>query len=143
MSKVKVSFDPDNWINSDTNIRIWDYSEFREFIKSIFAEDSIFDLYLITTSTDSDYITSIQNQIGLDSSKVITVSDNTTKLTQIGNLDIQIHLDGNHPTVVDVEGLDIVGIMVNYLCDNNRRLKWIGQFEFWYNILTDKNIEIV
>lgn len=152
-NKVLVSFDPDTLISPNNSYRIWQFNEFREFVKSLANKYDQIDLYLLTNSTDSDYITSVQDQINamnldvvlLPTNKVVTYTTEALKIAGIEGLAIDIHFDGDFITTQDLELNAITqGICVDFHRVTNLRVsKWLDSFQFWYKELTGKSVEVI
>lgn len=148
-NKVVISFDPDTQVSIIESKRIWQFNEFREFIKQLALKGDTFVLYLITTSTSSSYITSIQKQVNdfssdgstlLDNSRVITCGSESIKKSKLQQFSVDIHFDGDSFTSFDVEkGTKTKGILVDYKITNNHESKWLERFQFEVNILISPN----
>lgn len=143
-NKLVVSFDPDTLLDNGQSTRIWNYFEFREFIKQLQLKTDQIDLYMITTSSDSDFIAKTIINLDIDSAKVLQVSSISGKITQLNNYSVDIHLDGDQLTCDSIEQLatTAVSIPVNFIiCTQNREAKWLDRFKFWYKQITKKEVE--
>lgn len=141
-NKLVVSFDPDTYVDATTSTRIWNYFEFREFIKQLMLKTDQIDLYMITTSTDSSFIDTVRLDLGIDSAKVIQVGSISTKISKITQYAIDVHFDGDQLTTESVGTLTTAKpIVVNFIqVGYPRESYWLTRFKFWYHQITGKQV---
>lgn len=132
MSKIKISFDIED---------IWEeWGSVRDVMRDISLNTEDFDLYIITKSTNTDLIDSIQNYLGLDSSKIHIVASNSNMTAMLSSLGIQIHLTKDYEYVVTLENTTTQGICVNSIQDAyDIQPKWFKTLGFWINQINKAN----
>lgn len=132
MSKIKISFDIED---------IWEeWGSVRDVMRDISLNTEDFDLYIITKSTNTDLIDSIQNYLGLDSSKIHIVANNSNMTVMLSNLGVQIHLTKDYEYVVTLENTTTQGICVNSIQDAyDIQPKWFKTLGFWINQINKAN----
>jgi hypothetical protein len=133
MTKLKVSFDPEV---------VWNQESYREVLQSIMWEPEMYDLYLITKTSDNAPIVA---QLGMNPANVFEgLPDNAAIVTQLDLLKIAIHLS---PTMVQCvlineTSVDTVAILVDSKQDiYNIQPKWFQQLKFWVNRLSTSGKE--
>lgn len=105
--KIKVSFEvTDNWKRGD----------FREFIRELIAQPTLYEMFIISNDNTTSYINSVGQILGFDTAHIIVCSFTQDKINAITSNDIDIHLDNLLPTTTLVdETTDADGILVNEL----------------------------
>ena len=125
MGKIKIGFNPDN---------SWDYKTFRDLIRESIIEDTEIETYLITTNSNTTYVDSIVEVIGMDSNNVYIVASNTEIIQEIENKGIQIYLSDNFQLIesINENSNDCVGIVVSSIPDRYKlQPKYITDLNFW------------
>jgi len=125
MGKIKIGFNPDN---------SWDYKTFRDLIRESIIEDTEIETYLITTNSNTTYVDSIVEVIGMDSNNVYIVASNTDIIQEIENKGIQIYLSDNFQLIesINENSNDCVGIVVSSIPDRYKlQPKYITDLNFW------------
>lgn len=139
MEKLKIAFDP---------VYNWDIKFFRDFIKEMILESDELDIYLVTTSTDTAFISKVTTESGIDSTKVFQEADNTLAVTRLQTIGAMIYLSYDYPLVTDVnENIPLTvqsagnitgcqAIISNGLLDRNKSQPlYITHFQFWLNYI--------
>jgi len=119
MEIIKVSFDP---------TEAWNREEFRNLIKLIRTESMDgwildednnrcgktfeYELYIITSNTNSVYINVIAGQLDIIPERIIMCVDDDTKIEEI-ILTSDIHLDYNQIIITALENTAVKGILVD------------------------------
>lgn len=140
MGKLRVAFDP---------VSNWDIKFYRDFIKEMVSDSSEIDLYLVTTSTDTNFIDNVTEESGIDPSKVYRESDNTAVVARLTTLRCLIFMSYDMPLVNDVNenypltvhGINnidgCVAIIANNLLDRNKSQPlYMTHFQFWVKYIT-------
>lgn len=133
MGKIKIGFNPDN---------AWDYQTFRDLIRESIIEDEEIDTYLITTNSDSTYIDSIVEVLGMNSNNVYLVASDTDIIQEIENKGIQIYLSDDFQLIesVNENSTNCVGIVVSSIPDRYKlQPKYITDLNFWIKQIKKQN----
>lgn len=133
MGKIKIGFNPDD---------AWDYQTFRDLIRESIVEDDEIDTYLITTNSDSTYIDSIVEVLGMNSNNVYLVASDTDIIQEIENKGIQIYLSDDFQLIesVNENSTNCVGIVVSSIPDRYKlQPKYITDLNFWIKQIKKQN----
>lgn len=132
--KIKVGFDP---------TKMWDNYFFREFIKSLVADVENYDVYLITSNPDTDFVNNVTTESGININNVNQVSNNSAVVTRLNTLKVLIYLAQDNELVIyvnntipiqliknNVSGCEAL-VMNNILDPYKVQQKFVTQFYFW------------
>lgn len=121
---------------------MWSIKDFRDLISEI-SKDPETELYLITTNTDTDFISDVIREGGIDPANYYLVADNTALISQLSQLKILIFMsdDIELNTAVDT-AIPIVlaqdnvtgcqSILSNTIIDVNKlQFKYLTKLRFW------------
>lgn len=121
--KIKIGFDV---------ISCWDYDAFRQTMKELVLEEE-YELYLITSSTDTEYVDSAVAYIGMNEDNVYQVDeDQIVDTVEDNNLDMYLTYDEDIRESVALL-TETVGILVNPALQDSYNMdpKWSTQMQFW------------
>ncbi len=137
INKIKVGFDPTT---------IWDKQDFRDFIKLLVSYPDNYDVYIVTTNSDTNYITDVALEAGgIDlTTNVFQVPNNSAVVAKLSVLKVLIHL-ANDNVLVNFINTSIGPLQLNKnnvtgcqaLITNNIvntydvRMKYLTFFDFW------------
>lgn len=133
--KLKIGFDIDSWDKRDYRILIEDFSR----------DSSEIDLYLLTTSTDSDLINEISTLFNIATDHVISCTDNDALVIALDTNKILLYLTAQQDLVrlINLEiplitsSNNVTGceaILVNTIPDTNKlQPKYVTYLQFWIN----------
>lgn len=128
INKLKLAFDIE-----DT----WNYETFRELIHILLTEDDDFEVYLITLSTNTEYVNSIVTNMAIDPNNVYQETSDINIITRLNTLGIQIYLEADNELVEQVNETSTTptrAILVNSIPDRYRlQPMYITNLEFWTN----------
>lgn len=122
MRELRVSFEvTDNWSRG----------EFRQFVEKLHNNVDV-ELFIITTETDNNIVDAAKNQLGLNSSHVLTVTTSALKQSTIESNAIKIHLDNDVTFAKNLyDNIGTYGIYVTNFWDFYRmKKKYISEFNF-------------
>lgn len=91
----------------------WNIGGFRNFVKLLLSEDTVYNVFIISNDDSTDYIHSVGLTLGIatDNIKVCNFTDD--KIQEIENNNIHIHLDNLQSFVLLVdETTDAHGVLV-------------------------------
>lgn len=129
MSKIKVGFEPDG---------SWDRGDVRKFFTNLTNSDA-YELWIITTSTDTEFIENVQNSLGLEDAfvKYTTTANKQADIT--GRVDI--YLDDSIDFVNTINTIDPKPFYPVYLSKQwnlfKLEMKYVTDFYFIINNLLD------
>ena len=107
--KINVSFEITD---------IYNFGEFRAFIKYLLVNESKYNVYIISNNDSTAYILAVGEQLGIDSNNRIVTNFSEDKLQAIIDRNIHIHLDNILSFVNRVENeTDAYGILVDSKVD--------------------------
>jgi len=105
-SKINVSIEPIDNMNR---------GEFLNLLKAI-SENTYCDfelvLYIITTSTDTDFIDRVAEKYNIPNTRVIYCADDTIKISEIES-NVNIHFDSNYSIINSLKNSNVWGIFVD------------------------------
>ncbi len=131
---IKIGFEVGDSSSSEQSI--WqNKGDYRECIRALDLNgDNI--MYLVTKSTDVEFVNSIAAYLGIPSDRVYFCDDNNTILAILGQLEISIYLT-NDVEIVNLgnSNTDILAnILVDYkLYSYGSEGKWFEMLRFWLN----------
>lgn len=107
--KINVSFEITD---------IYNFGDFRAFIKYLLVNESKYNVYIISNNDSTAYILAVGEQLGIDSNNRIVTNFSEDKLQAIIDRNIHIHLDNILSFVNRVENeTDAYGILVDSKVD--------------------------
>ncbi len=136
--KLRIAFDPTD---------MWNHDDFRELIRNFAYGNSEstnqVDLYLITTNTDTDFITNVVTESGMDSTKAFQVSGNAAVVSKLQAENVNIYLTTNEQlislvnltnplTLVTNNTTGCQAIIMNNIFDTYKlQQKYVTMLQFW------------
>lgn len=127
-NKLKLAFDI---------TETWDYETFRELVNELLVEDDIFEIYLITQDTDTNYINRIVTNMNINPSNVYQETSNVNVVNRLNTLDIDIYLEADNVLVDLVNETSTTptkAILVNSTPDRYKlQPMYITNLQFWIN----------
>ncbi len=134
MGKLKIAFNPSE---------VWHNDLFREFIKTLVYDVDNYEVFLITTDTDSQFITNVYTEANIDVANVSQLTTNISVVARLNTLGVLIYfaednilvnlvnntlpLQLTNNNVTGCQALVLNNIMDTYMS----QMKYITLFDFW------------
>lgn len=135
LNKLKIAFDP---------VIAWDYQLFRDFIIDLISKTDQFEVYLVTISTDTDFINYVIDESGIDSGNVHQVANNSAVVARLTTLKALIFFAEDNVLVnfvnstipIQLNTNNVTGcqaLVLNNIMDPYKvQMKYITYFQFWW-----------
>ncbi len=132
--KIKLAFDP---------TISWDNFYFREFIKALIYDEENYEVFLVTTNPDSDFISAVELESGISSDNVSILTTNSSVAARLTTLKCLIYLAEDNVLVnfinttipIQLNTNNVVGcqaLVMNNIVDPYKvQQMFITKFQFW------------
>lgn len=139
--KIRVAFDPTD---------VWDQMFFREFIKALIYDEDNYEVYLVTTNTDSVFVSNVEEESGINTLNVNQVSNNSAVVARLNTLGALIYLCEDNVLVnlinntlpIQLTANNVTGcqslILNNIIDEYLAQQKYITKFHFWVDQINKK-----
>tara|TARA_R110000868_G_scaffold186631_4_gene429084 strand:- start:67 stop:501 length:435 start_codon:yes stop_codon:yes gene_type:complete len=142
MSKIiKIGIDPTN---------IWDNNFFREYVKTLVYDVDNYDVYIVTTNSDVNFLSNVQIESNVSIANINQVSNNSAVVARLNTLGVLIYLSEDNVLVnlinntlpIQLNSNNVLGcqalVLNNILDIYLSQPKWITKVDFWQKQILDQ-----
>lgn len=142
MSKIiKIGIDPTN---------IWDNNFFREYVKTLVYDVDNYDVYIVTTNSDVNFLSNVQIESNVSIANINQVSNNSAVVARLNTLGVLIYLSEDNVLVnlinntlpIQLNSNNVLGcqalVLNNILDIYLSQPKWVTKIDFWQKQILDQ-----